>query len=240
MDYDFNGQKQIVYKTSYTAAGVFAFICIVLAGFLGYKYYTFEMIEKKDFKKNYIKKDDIAFEDLPSYIKSDYISNFRHNQKIDELNSKIAQFSAPKIEEKIVEVEKIVEKIVKIDSNIDKSNFKSYRCFDMIGGDYVPSKTCIEELKIFLDQNKEAKLFEVIGVGNGKGFEFTNLVNDEDLKKKLKNYETLAQKGLIQKRVEEAVWEIKKYLGLKTNVQTATYDLELKEGEKGFILRAYR
>lgn len=229
MNYDFNNEKQIEYRTNHMGMYIFLFISLILAGLLGYNYYAYEMTDKSEFKQDYIKKENITFDDLPSYIKSDYISNFQHNQKLNELALKKEQKT--KTIQKVVEVEKIVKvevpKIVKVTQAVDKSKYNSYSCYEMIN-EYSPSKNCIIKLQKFLDKNKDSKLFEVIGISTNEKIEKTL---DEKTK-------MLIKKGLTQKRVEEAVWEVKKHLGIDTNVQSATYDV--KDSQKGFAIRAYK
>lgn len=236
---DYNEEKKVEVKTSYTGVFILGAVAFALACLLGYNYFAYTMVPKDEFKEKYIKKDDIAFDDLPSYVKSDYISKYEHNTKLGSLNDQVSKLRSAKPEEKIVQIEKVVEKVVKVPSNIDRSKYDTYKCYEMIGGDHTPSDNCIKRLKDFLDKNKNSTLFEVIGVANKEKFNVFKQINDKKLKQKVVKLEELAQKGLTQKRVEEAVWEIKKYLGRDTNVHTATYHLD-DQGKKGFILRAYK
>lgn len=247
MDYNDN-EKRVEIRTNYAPIYILGFIVLVLAGVLGYNYYTYKMIKKKEFRENYIKKDSVSFDDLPSYVKNDYITKFDHNQQVRELNSQISKAGSLEPKEKIVEVE--VEKIVEVEKpvevykssagEIDKSKFKSYGCYEMVDGDFYSSKKCIAELHDFLDKNKDAKLFEVIGVYNNEEFEAVKNIHDIDMKKDLKKIFNLAQAGLVEKRVEEGIWQVKNYLGFSTNVKKVNYDVKSEYGLKGFVVRAYK
>jgi hypothetical protein len=112
-----------------------------LLGYIGYIYYTKDLRQKGEIRRDYIKKDDVSFEILPSYIQSNYISKLQYDNKlndIDELKSRINQLKSinnvaqnsaksivvPKIVEieleKRVEVPKIVEKRVEVPKIVEK------------------------------------------------------------------------------------------------------------------------
>jgi hypothetical protein len=249
-------EKRIEIKQNYTAAYISGFAAVLLAVFLAYTYYSNDMVKKGDLDKKYIKKDDVTFQDLPAYLQSDYISKSEHNQKLLESKQNYAKLET---EEKIsniktsdntdianvIEVEKIVEvekpvTVIRNISDIDKTKYKSFGCYEMVSGDYYASKNCINELHSFLDKNKDAKLFEVIGVYNNEEFDVAKKIGDEQEKKELRRVFELAQIGLVEKRVTEGIWQIKNYLGFSTNVQKVNYDIKSQYGIKGFVVRAYR
>lgn len=248
-------QKQQI-KQDYTAVYTLGFVVILLAGFLGYTYYTKDMVKKGDLDRSYIKKDEITFNDLPNYLQSDYILKNEHNQKVSQLNQQINHLSSQtkssytssnttETLEKVVEVEKIVEvekpvTIVKDTSNIDKTKYESFGCYEMVSGDFYSSKNCIDKLHDFLDRNKGARLFEVIGVYNNEEFDVVKTITDEQEKKNLKKIFDLAQIGLVEKRVTEGIWQVKNHLGFSTNVKKVNYDIKSQYGLKGFVVRAYK
>ena len=249
-------ETKVEIKQNYTAAYISGFVAVVLAIFLGYTYSSKDMVKKGDLDKKYIKKDDITFQDLPAYLQSDYISKFEHNQQLSRLNQQISELgsknkagekisSTPDDVEKVIEVEKIVEvekpvTIVKTIGDIDKTKYKSYGCYEMVSGDYYPSENCINKLHDFLDKNKDAKLFEVIGIYNNEEFDAAKKIGNEQERKDLKRVFDLAQAGLVEKRVVEGIWQIKNHLGFSTNVRKVNYEIKSQYGLKGFVVRAYR
>eukprot|EP01156_Anaeramoeba_ignava_P011308 Anaeramoba_ignava/a482697_59.p3 GENE.a482697_59~~a482697_59.p3 ORF type:complete len:258 (+),score=7.87 a482697_59:2664-3437(+) len=249
-------EKKVEIKQNYTAAYIAGFTAVLLAVFLGYTYYANDMVKKGDLDKKYMKKDDITFQDLPAYLQSDYISKFEHNQQLSRLNQQISElgsknkagersYSSVNDVEKVIEVEKIVEvekpvTIVKTIENIDKTKYKSYGCYEMVSGDYYSSQNCIDKLHDFLDKNKDAKLFEVIGVYNSEEFDVAKKIGDEQERKELKRVFDLAQVGLVEKRVVEGIWQIKNHLGFSTNVRKVNYEIKSQYGLKGFVVRAYQ
>lgn len=222
-----------------TMAYILGTLLVVMVGYVGYIYSTKDMVPKGDLKEKYVKKDDINFDMLPEYIKSRYIESYKYNSEINDLNLQIEQLKTaknivsgePKIVEKIVEVEKVVEieKIVEvpveitkeatkeIPAEISKANYKTYRCYDMADGGVYPSQNCIDALSVFLEQNKDAKMFEVIGVVNSKEFVLIDKLKKEEDNQRVENLSKYAQLGLSRKRVIEGTWAIKQYLGLDTN-----------------------
>ncbi|MEA2019728.1 MAG: hypothetical protein U9N59_14910, partial [Campylobacterota bacterium] len=67
---------------------------VVLLGYIGYIYYTKDVIKKGEIKRDYIKKDDISFDMLPSYVQNDYISKLRYENKIDDMEDRISQLKS--------------------------------------------------------------------------------------------------------------------------------------------------
>ena len=53
----------------------------ILLGYIGYIYYSKDVLKKGEIKRDYIKKDDVSFDMLPSYIQSDYISKLQYDNK---------------------------------------------------------------------------------------------------------------------------------------------------------------
>lgn len=122
---------------------------VVLLGYIGYIYYTKDVIKKGEIKRDYIKKDDISFDMLPSYVQNDYISKLRYENKIDDMEDRISQLKSINdvqqnsgrsivvdklheievekvvevekivVEKEILEVEKVVEKIVEVEKVVE-------------------------------------------------------------------------------------------------------------------------
>jgi len=171
---------------------------------------------------------------------------------VEKIVTKV-QKCEPKVVEKIVTkiekskpkiIEKVVTKVVKVEvvKKIDKTKYNTYRCFDMDNSGINPSKSCIDKLHKFLDKNKDAKLFEVIGIVDNSEFSVLKKAKDAKIAddKRIEKLSKLAQIGLSNQRVEEGIWAIKKYLGKDAPTQVVNYTVDLStSNKKGFIIRAY-
>jgi len=244
-------------------------ICLV---FMGYIYSSYSVIKKTELKEKYVLKNNIDFNMLPSYEKSNYVDSYEYNNQIANLKKQIQQFQnnatsvnaikTIEIEkivkvpvEKIVEVERIVkvpvEKIVEIEKYSDKNllsenqktinksnNFNTYTCKSMASGSIQISQKCKNDLHRFLENNKNSKMFEVIGMIDSKDFKLLNKLKDVYGEKRIKHLSKYSQIGLSRQRVIEASWLLKKYLGDYRNIKTVNYTVNAKD-KKGFIVRAY-
>lgn len=196
------------------------------------------------------------------YTHNNQIENLK--QEIRGLQNN-TQISSPKIVEKIVEVpvEKIVEKIVEVEkiiqiektvqevkdiqnttkivNEIKESNltFDTYTCKTMKSGGIKISQKCKKELQMFLEKNKNSKMYEVIGMVNNQDFKFIKKLKDVYGEKKIKHLSKYSQIGLSRQRVIEATWLLKKQLGNYKNIKTVNYTVNAKD-KKGFIVRAYK
>ena len=263
MEYnEFDYETTTTQECSHTLGYVFLGLTIVVSAVLGYIYFSYDMVEKGDLKTKYILKDDITYANLPYDIQEQYIQKYSATLQINTLKDKVNKLKnkkcEPKIITKIVEkpVEKIVTKIVEkpvekivtkivtkivekpILAKIDRTNYKVYRCNKMENIVY-PSKSCLKTLKKFVDTNKDAKLFEVIGVYDTQGFETLDNLKNVHNQNRIEKITHFAQIGLAQKRVSEAVWELKDMVPKDVAIQVVNYSVESKT-EKGFIVRAYK
>lgn len=263
---DMNTKEQTV-KANNTLLYIILTIAAVLLGYVGYLHLSYELIQKKEFQKEYVLKSDIDFDMLPAHLQSQYVEFYDHNQQITDLTEKIQNlestsqtFKEPKIIEKIIEVERIVkvpvEKIVEVEKIItipieipstveDESilkntkQFNTFTCKTMPEGSVKISKSCIKNLQNFLDKNKEAKKFEVIGMVDKKDFKFINTLKDVYGENKVKNLSKYSQIGLSRQRVIEASWVLKEYIGGYEKIKTVNYTVHTKN-KKGFVVRAYK
>jgi len=122
---------------------------------------------------------------------------------------------------------------------IHKNAFHTYTCKDMADGSITISEKCIKKLHRFLDENKQSKYFEVIGMVDNKDFKFINKLKDVYGDKKIRNLSKYSQIGLSRQRVIEASWVIKEYIGEYKNIKTVNYTVNAKD-KKGFVVRAYK
>ena len=265
MEYnEFDYETTIQNECNHTLGYVFLGLTIILSAVLGYMFFSYDMVEKGDLNKKYILKDDITYNSLPYDIQEQYIQKYSVSLQTNNLKAKIKELQnkqcEPKIITKTIEVEKPVEKIVTkvvtkivekpvekvvtkivekpIFAKVDKSHYKTYRCTKMTNVVY-PSKQCLKELIQFLKINKDIKLLEVIGVYDTKGFQTLDNLKNIHNKNRIEKITHFAQIGLAQKRVSEAVWELKDMVSKNVSIQVVNYSVESKK-EKGFIVRAYK
>ncbi len=233
-------------------------LLLIAFGLIAYGYLSYDMVNKGDLQTKYTKTDDINFNMLPSYEQDDYVEK----SQIDKLNTKIRELSDKiknqqnlevKVVEKIVEIEKPieVEKIVEVEKEIiknipviqkiNKAKFEIFRGYNTAEDSVYPTKDTINKLHTFLDKNKDAKAFEVIGVVNMSDFAIKDkVIKAIDNKDRVEKLFKLAELGLSRKRVVEGTWEIRKYLGDDANIQVVNYTITSKKNNKGFVVRAYK
>jgi len=232
-------------------------IILILIVFIGYIYKTKDFFDKTEHSNKYVKKNEINFDDLPSFIKDDYVLKSTHNEKLSELNSDITRLNSikndsntdmrvePKIIEKIVEVEKVIE--VKVNEKgevlpslpIDKKNFKTYTCKSFKTGSIKVPQNCKRALYSFLNTNKDAKMFEVIGLTDKQEFRLIRNLEDVYGKNNIGNLAEYTKMGLSRQRVVETSWLIKEHLGKWTSIGTVNYSVTAKN-KRGFVIRAYK
>ncbi|MGB5868281.1 MAG: hypothetical protein WBG69_10455 [Arcobacteraceae bacterium] len=149
--------------------------------------------------------------------------------------------------EKIVEVEKVIAIPVEVQSEFKEENsldtnskaFNTYTCKNMGEGSIKITTQCIKALHRFLDDNKDAKKFEVIGMVDDKDFKLINTLKDVYGEQRIKDLSKYSQIGLSRQRVIEASWLVKEYIGDYKNIKTVNYTVHTKD-KKGFVVRAYK
>ena len=180
-----------------------------------------------------------------------YNQNKQINKLKETINS-IKKIEQPKtvVKEKIVIEEKEIIKEVKVaDQNLTKEKFKEFyntrdfnklNCYDYNIGGIKASISCINKLKKFLIDNKNALRIEIIPVVSIKDKELFNGLDKIDLK----NYSTenrlikYALRGLSRHRVLDLSWKIKQ-LSDNTILTPTNYFVESKSGNSGVIIKAY-
>lgn len=115
------------------------------------------------------------------------------------------------------------------------------------GSHHIPNE-CKEKLLTFIEQNSDAKSFNVVGIVDKNDFDLIEgLKNSSDEVKnslnvsefQVKQFELIAPLGLARARAKEAMQLIKSKLGKETDVVQASYELIL-EDERGFVIQAYK
>jgi hypothetical protein len=227
-------------------------VIIGLFVFGGYIYRTKNIVPKGDKK---------TFDELPVNIQEKYIPKSDMlslqeqlqdaKEQIKQLKKKLDQKqdmtssltpTDKKMDTKQAIKERVIEKIVKVSDSIDKTNYKTYTCktFDPAGIS-IP-KACKKSLFTFLDTNKNAKLFEIIGLVDDKEFRLIKNLEDVYGVKKIKNIKKYVQRGLSRQRVIEMTWLIKEHfhnLGDEYfKLNAVNYTLYSKN-KRGFVIKAY-
>jgi len=238
-------------------------IIVILLIYIGYIYKTKEVLSQDKLDEQYIKKESVVFDNLPTYIQDEYVLKSQYDYKINEYESEIANFTnkvkdtntTPKVVEKIIEVEKVVE-VPKVDvrntatpshtqgveeqKTIEaKEHFETYTCKTLKSGSEYISLKCKNDLKKFIEKHKDAKRFEVIGLVDKQEFKLIEKLEDVYGKVRLGNLAKYSQTGLSRQRVIEATWIIKKYIPKNISVDTVNYTVTGKN-KRGFVVRAYK
>jgi len=226
-----------------------------------YFYTSYEIISKDDFKNNYKQKSTINFDDLSYATQDEYTlkSNIPFNNtqelinQIENLNAKLKNQKVKTIvntkivkDIQVVKDTTIVTKLVSTNSfNVNKFNVA--KCYDMKTNDDQLSSTCAKDILSFLNKNKDAKYFEVIGLLSNEDFLYLKKFKKNlDVLTKLNvtpsiidRLEKFADVGLSSKRVEETIWFINQNSKTKLNIFPTNYTITSKSHNKGTIVRAY-
>ncbi len=240
-------------------------ILVTALGVAIYIYLNFAMIKKDDLANKYIKTEEIEFYSLPYHVQDEYIKKSLSKNKIDMINKEVEQLKnknknllneKERLLQTIVaqqeqQIDIIKEQIPKITENksievevSDKQNiskeFDVFKCYDMSEGGFYQSDTSIGNLNKFLEDHKDAKYFEIIGVVDELDFKLLREAKSKLDNKQLNYIEQLSQLGLSRKRVIEATWNIKQYLGEDVTLKVVNYTITSQRKYKGFVIRAYR
>lgn len=241
-------------------------VIVILLSYIGYVYSSKEMVNKKEMHEQYIKKADITFDTLPIYIQNKYVLKSLYDYKVKELDTRNLS-TVKKLEEVIAKnkeevVKKIIENKDDIDTKIDTkvtlipkkqkiqeptvSNIiskshtsKTYTCKTLRSSSEYITKRCKNELNRFLDSNKDATRFEVIGLIDNKEFLLIKKLQDVYGKQRVGNLSKYAQRGLSKQRVIEASWAIRQHLGKDIQLNSVNYTIT-KKNKRGFIVKAYK
>lgn len=228
-------------------------IIVVTMGAIMFIYGNFGSVNKKDLQNDYIKKENITFDDLSYQEKENYISKAYHTGEIEKLkisqtDKKLNTIEKIVYKDKIIEQEpKIIEKVIYKDSKINRSKFNVFRCYGMLPGSYYMTDECKNGLSWFLKENSDAKYFEVIAVIDDKDFKLLKtLENNMDIIKKLNISQKdidlikyLSSVGLDKLRVIETLWDVKKILGKDAVIVPVSYSAK-SDKNRGTVVRAYK
>lgn len=245
---------------------ILLFIIVVLLGYIGYLHGTKEIVQKDHIKDNYIKKEDVSFDTLPLYIQDKYVLKSLYDYKVNQLETQNLS-TLKKLEEAVVKKEpKVVEKIIATQNNthtrMDTSialipedqkvddiatsdtmgkagKTYTYTCKTLKSSSEYITKECKKALLEFLNNNKDAKRFEVIGLIDKQEFKLIEKLEDVYGKQRVGNLSKYAQHGLSKQRVVEASWVIRQYLGKQVQIDSVNYTITHKN-KRGFVVKAYK
>lgn len=261
-----NTQVEQPKQNSNSLLYILLFIIVILLGYIGYIHGTKEIVQKEHIKENYIKKEDVTFDMLPVYIQNKYVLKSLYDYKVNQLETK--NFKTLKtLEEAVVKKEpKVIEKIIETENNThtrmdistalipDEQNIdnqivpntmvknrqtETYTCKTLQSSSEYITQKCKKELINFLEKNKDAKRFEVIGLIDNQEFKLIEKLEDVYGKARLGNLSKYAQAGLARHRVVEATWVIKQHLGKNTQIDPVNYTIT-KKNKRGFVVKAYK
>lgn len=192
---------------------------------------------------------------------NEIIEDLQSKQKKNVLNEKVLAKDESKIikpikeevevkTETIVEIKEVIKEIKVSDENLTKKKFKEFynsrkfnklTCYGYKAATIMPTTSCKENMKNFLEENKKAIRLEVIAVLGKDDIEaFKGIENI-----KLENYsksnklKTYALRGLARDRVLELSWQIKQILGKDTILTPTNYFVESVKNNKGILIKAY-
>jgi len=263
----FNTQpEQPIQKSNNSLIYSLIAIIVILLVYIGYVYSTKVIVTSQKMQEEYTKKTDTTFDMLPQEIQNKYVLKSLYDFKINQLEAKnrntirnleetLAKKES-KTEEKSIENENIADTNIQTNSpllpkeqTIEKQivsndilkmhTSKTYTCKTLRNSSEYITQKCKKELIEFLDKNKDAKRFEVIGVIDNQEFKLLKKLEDVYGKKRLGNLSKYAQSGLSRQRVIEASWVVKQHLGKKVVVDAVNYTIT-KKHKRGFVVKAYR
>ena len=222
-------------------------VIVALLGYIGYIYNNYDLLQKGDLQNNYISKESIDFYSLPQTIQDQYILKSQHNIQAQQLKDHIdtLQQNITKLKNqptKIItkEITKTIPKEIVVYKKYNSNKFDTFECDDMSDGGYYISNSSLKKLHQFLDKHKNSKYFEIIGLVDKLDFRLLRDLKGKIDNKKREKLDNFAQIGLSRKRVIEATWNIKDYLGKDTDIKVVNYTITSKKKHKGFIVRAYQ
>jgi len=232
-------------------------VVVILLGYIGYIYNTKVMTNTKEMQKEYIKKTDITFDTLSQNIQNKYVLKSLYDYKVNQLETQNLN-----VLKKPAVVKRIVKKDNNRDSKMDTTLFatpvnkniheqkiqsvpikthksQTYTCTTLSSSSEYITKICKKELLNFLDKNKDAKRFEVIGLIDYQEFKLIEKLEDVYGKNRVGNLAKYAQTGLSRARVIEATWAVREHLGKKVVIAPVNYTIT-KKNKRGFVIKAYK
>lgn len=167
----------------------------------------------------------------------------------ETIKNEVINIPNPKVET-LIQIKEVIKEVKISDENLTKKKFKEFynsrkfnklTCYDYKAATIMPTTSCKEQMKDFLEKNKKAIRLEVIAVLGKDDIEAFKGIEDI----KLENYsksnklKTYALRGLARDRVLELSWQIKQILGKDTILTPTNYFVESVKNNKGILIKAY-
>lgn len=211
-------------------------LMLVVAGMIiafvnQYVTYSSEYIEKKSIDKFYIKKDRLAFSDLPRHTRVLYVSRVEVSETEKRLSDNI----------------KMVEKSTIADRYLDNITLVAQiECDKFKPTSHVTSRSCKNKVSQALLHMNNNMIYEVIPMVNNEDFRFIQNIIDESLsetdkiehKEIMNDFVEYASRGLSHYRANEAVWMLKQYIGKDVKIRNSSFHMFTKD-KAGFIIKIF-
>lgn len=193
--------------------------------------YSSDYVDKKSIDKFYIKKDTLAFSDLPKHIRTLYISKVEISETEKRLNDNV------KMVEKGTFTDRYLDNITLI-SQIECDNFKPT--------EHIAPISCQNKLIKELSKMNDNMIFEIIPMVNNEDFNFIQRIVDENLnedekieyKEKMHDLLEYANRGLSHYRANEAIWILKQHISKSVKIRNSSFHMFTKD-KAGFIVKIF-
>jgi hypothetical protein len=156
----------------------------------------------------------------------------------EEVKPQVVVVKQPK---QIVQIEPVIETIsgetfVDYEPISSTNEYNLLKCYEEKVGSFVMPDKCIDNMKKFITDNKNASKFEIIGVVNDDDKIYLKSFLKENATPSMVEFSTM---GLSRHRVVEATWRIKEILGDDSKIGFVNYTINSKVS-RGFVVRAYK
>ena len=204
---------------------------MIIAFVSQYVKYSSTYVEKKNIDRFYIKKDILAFSDLPKHTRLLYISKVEATKTKQRLNENIAMI------EKSTITDRYLNNITFVDQ-IECGNFKPTS--------HTTPRSCKTKITKALLQMNNNMIYEIIPMVNNKDFDFiARMVNDTvnendkiEYKERMQDFMEYANRGLSHYRANEAIWILKQNMGKEVKIRNSSFHMFTKD-KAGFIIKVF-
>ena len=207
-------------------------ITVMIIGFVSqYLTYNSDYVNKVSIEKFYIKKDNLAFSDLPKHIRIKYLSKIEVSETEKRLNDNI----------------KMIEKSAITDLYQDNITLVSQiECDKFRPAEHIASRSCKSKMTKELAKMNNNMIYEIIPMVNNEDFNFIQRIVDESLndddktqyKEKMNNLMEYANRGLSHYRANEAIWILKQKIGNDVKIRNSSFHMFTKD-KAGFVLKIF-
>lgn len=204
---------------------------MIIAFIVQYITYSSNYVSKKSIDKLYIKKDVLAFSDLPKHVRILYSSKVDVSDTERRLNDTIKMVEKSTITDRYLDNITLVEQI-------ECDNFKP--------SVYVAPISCKEKLTNALSRMNDNMIYEIIPMVNNEDFNFLQRIVDESLeedekieyKERMHDVMEYANRGLSHYRANEAIWILKQNISKEVKIRSSSFHMFTKD-KAGFIVKIF-